>query len=73
MSPEWPDLVNTTFAEEAKPSLLPSTIPPFHLTKAANRASTEAYGMKDGKTSGRIFGTLNIDWTRSADSSPWLN
>jgi hypothetical protein len=36
-------------------------MPPFHFTKAANSARTEAYGKKDGKMSDRIFGALTID------------
>ena len=45
---------------------IPSTMPPFHATKAANAATTTAYGRKGGRIWGRTFGTLAIDRSRSA-------
>jgi hypothetical protein len=46
---------------------VPNTMPPFHFTKVKNKARTDAYGMNDGRMSGRIFGTHRIVLIKSAD------
>jgi len=58
---------------ELKGRPVPNTIPPFHFTKAANSARTEAYGMNDGRMSSRIFGALRIDWIKSTGDSDRQN
>lgn len=44
----------------------PSTIPPFHFTKAPKRPRTKAYGTKDGRIAGKICGAVQTAFTRSA-------
>jgi hypothetical protein len=40
-------------------------MPSFHTIKALKKAMTTAYEMKDGRISGRTFGKLKADRTKS--------
>jgi hypothetical protein len=48
-------------------------MPPFHFTKAKNKVRTDAYGINDGRMSGRIFGAHRIDWIKSAGDKNYQN